>query len=69
MFFGLCGIKSACSYFAMASWVVAIPSFDRVEGIKKKTLDLLLSGGVSPDQIFVFADPDQFKAYQDELKS
>ena len=49
--------------------MVAIPSFDRLTLIQKQTLSLLLSAGISPKRIYVFADPRQHAEYQDGLKS
>ena len=48
---------------------MAIPSYDRVDVLKRKTLQLLLSGGVSANRIYVFVDPDQFQAYQEALEA
>eukprot|EP00435_Cladocopium_sp_Y103_P026652 s2928_g6.t1 len=50
------------------SWVVAIPTYDRVDSLRKKTLQLLLSAGISATRIFVFADPGQFPTYQEALE-
>lgn len=47
----------------MASWVVAIPTYDRVDSLKKKTLQLLQAARVSSTRIYIFSDPDQFEEY------
>mmetsp|Transcript_46149 Transcript_46149/g.103726 ORF Transcript_46149/g.103726 Transcript_46149/m.103726 type:complete len:653 (+) Transcript_46149:48-2006(+) len=48
-------------------WVVAIPSYDRLGIIEKKTLRLLLNAGVEPHRIYVFADPRQLSEYEEAL--
>ena len=50
------------------SWVVAIPTYDRVDSLRKKTVQLLLSAGISAARIFVFADPGQFPTYKEALE-
>jgi hypothetical protein len=48
---------------------IAIPSYDRCEALKAKTLDLLMkSGEIHPGSIYVFADPEQLERYQASLK-
>ena len=50
------------------SWVVAIPTYDRVDSLRKKTVQLLLSAGILAARIFVFADPGQFPTYKEALE-
>ncbi|CAE7891454.1 unnamed protein product [Symbiodinium sp. KB8] len=49
-------------------WVVAIPTFDRLRIIGSHTLNLVLSAGIPPKRIFVFADPSQYHEYQKLLQ-
>ncbi|CAJ1425108.1 unnamed protein product [Effrenium voratum] len=51
------------------AWVVAIPSFDRLGSIKSRTLQVLLSSGISATRIYVFADPTQYTQYLKDLQS
>lgn len=47
------------------SYVVAIPSYNRVEEIVKKSLPTLLKGGVKKSQIYIFvANVEQSKMYE-----
>ncbi|CAE8597490.1 unnamed protein product [Polarella glacialis] len=50
------------------SWIIAIPSFDRLESIQKKTLAVLKEAGIDPGRINVFADPSQHTKYEQQLK-
>ncbi|CAK0815215.1 unnamed protein product [Prorocentrum cordatum] len=46
-------------------WVVAVPSYDRVEVLRAKTLKLLLES-LHPSRIFVFAAPSQLEGSADK---
>eukprot|EP00928_Gymnodinium_smaydae_P025613 TRINITY_DN20347_c1_g1_i1.p1 TRINITY_DN20347_c1_g1~~TRINITY_DN20347_c1_g1_i1.p1 ORF type:complete len:1386 (-),score=328.48 TRINITY_DN20347_c1_g1_i1:53-4210(-) len=48
-------------------WVVAIPSFDRVNTLPKRTLRLLASC-VPKSRVYVFADPTQIGEYEKGLR-
>lgn len=50
-------------------WVVAIPSYDRLDAVERKTLTLVLQAGIQPTRVFVFADPSQHSDYEKKLKS
>jgi len=49
-------------------WVVVIPSYNRVETLKSKTLRVLQEYKISPSKIYIFvADDEQKKLYQEAL--
>jgi len=49
----------------MSNYVVAIPSYNRVDVIIQKTLDTLLKGNVSPSRIYIFvANAQQYNLYK-----
>jgi hypothetical protein len=49
-----------------ANWVVVIPSYNRVDTLKKKTLALLQAHNIPKSKIYVFvADKEQEKLYRD----
>jgi hypothetical protein len=48
------------------SYVVAIPSYNRVNEVVKKTLNTLKQGGVSSSQIYIFvANKEQYNLYEE----
>ncbi|CAK0841990.1 unnamed protein product [Prorocentrum cordatum] len=49
-------------------WVVAIPTFDRVQDIERRTLGLLQRAHIPSKRIFVFADPTQYARYEKQLR-
>ena len=52
----------------MASWKIVIPSYNRVLGLKCKTLATLQRYNISPDNIYLFvANEEQRKLYVDGL--
>jgi hypothetical protein len=54
----------------ISDYVIAIPSYDRVEVIQQKTLPLLLSRGVSSTSIYIFvANKQEEKKYKDAISS
>ena len=54
----------------MADWVVVIPSYNRVEIFKKKTLAVLQEYKIPKEKIYVFvANDEQKKLYDDALKT
>lgn len=48
-------------------WVVAIPTYDRVQAIQQKTLALLEKAKLPPKKIYIFADPTQLNDYKSKL--
>ena len=51
-------------------YVVAIPTYDRVDILQEKTLPLLLSRNVSPSSIYLFvANKEEEKKYKDAIPS
>ena len=50
------------------SYVVAIPTYNRVDEVVKKTLNTLKQGGVSSNQIYLFvANKEQYKLYEEQV--
>jgi hypothetical protein len=51
-----------------SDYVVAIPSYDRVDILKEKTLKLLLERGIKPEKIYIFvADKNEYEKYNKSL--
>jgi len=52
----------------MANYVVAIPTYNRVEEVTKKTLNTLKEGGVSKNKIYLFvANKSQYDLYEQSV--
>lgn len=51
----------------MADYLFAIPSYDRVEQLRHKTLALLKRHKISPKKIYIFVSADQFEMYSKEF--
>ena len=50
------------------SYVVAIPTYNRVDEVVKKTLNTLKTGGVSANQIYLFvANKQQYTLYEQNV--
>jgi hypothetical protein len=62
------GINQNLEGSGQNDYVVAIPSYDRPEILKEKTLNTLISQGIKPEKIEIFvADTDEEKRYKSIL--